>query len=951
MDTLTFLQRVLPSTGYFCAWVKYPSGANNQKFFPTVEELHGFIQRQDNGRNNAYYAVSSFVEGTNRTGRNASMCRVIAFDLDVGKTEAGSPSYPTQEEAILGLRRYLAATKMPKPLVVSSGMGFHVYWVLEEELSPDRWQTLATAIKNSAVTHGLVIDPKVTGDIARVLRPVGTQHTKSGATVSVIMDAKPVAAATIARILKAPLMAASSAPRGKLNFAVDVEFPPTNAQAVVNKCKQIEWAVTHQEDVSEPMWYSLMGVAAFCHDAEEVAVAWSQHHPNYDEATTLKKLAQWKAQTTGPASCDKFKEERPDGCKGCKFAGKINTPARLGIQYEEAEVVKDAGATTPVDLSEIPLPAPFKRTKLGIKITVDESDIDVCPFDIYPIGYGRDEGLGYETVRYMWYRPHHGWKLLTLRQAMIAEGNKEFSNAIADQGIVLPGHKATELFRMLARSYMDNLRKVRAMSNLYNSMGWKENNTQFILGDTLIRLNADGSVTHEPIISAAGSARTTSGMYETAGTLEAWTATTAILDKARMPSHMFALGVAFSSPLFNFAGLKGMTVSLCGPTGSGKTLAQYWAQSVFGNPDRLHFQAKFTANAMYNRLAMHCHLLMTIDEVTTMADKDVGDFLYAQSQGREKARLTRTADEREVRTWATPLMVSTNKPMAGKVTSDGMDADAQLARLLEVHLKEHKLFAKSTDVGRQLYGHLMDNHGHAGLALITHLVAMGEAQIKALIAAHTEQFYKTYGVRFEGHERFWEQQIILADLASKIAKDLGLIAYDYQDGTRWVLKQIDTNRSVIIEQRVDAFDLIANYLNDNAGSLLTIMHTAGVTKPMIDLSRMPRADIRARYDVHRASTTTNFSHGTLMLDKAHLRRWLSGRGGDYKSFVEELAKEGILSTPVSGKMCLGKDTPIKVGQTWVVGVNLNHPRMKNALNDADDAAENLILGQLAVVKS
>ena len=44
---------------------------------------------------------------------------------------------------------------------------------------------------------------------------------------------------------------------------------------------------------------------------------------------------------------------------------------------------------------------------------------------------------------------------------------------------------------------------------------------------------------------------------------------------------MFTLGVGFSAPLYNFTGLKGLTVSLYGPTGGGKTLAQYWAQSIY----------------------------------------------------------------------------------------------------------------------------------------------------------------------------------------------------------------------------------------------------------------------------------------------------------------------------------------------------------------------------------
>ena len=89
---------------------------------------------------------------------------------------------------------------------------------------------------------------------------------------------------------------------------------------------------------------------------------------------------------------------------------------------------------------------------------------------------------------------------------------------------------------------------------------------------------------------------------------------------------MFALGVGFSAPLYNFTGLKGLTISLYGPTGGGKTLAQYWVQSLYGDPEKLHFAAKFTQNTLFGRLGLYSNLPMTIDEVTLMQDKEVGDF-------------------------------------------------------------------------------------------------------------------------------------------------------------------------------------------------------------------------------------------------------------------------------------------------------------------------------------
>ena len=83
-----------------------------------------------------------------------------------------------------------------------------------------------------------------------------------------------------------------------------------------------------------------------------------------------------------------------------------------------------------------------------------------------------------------------------------------------------------------------------------------------------------------------------------------------------------------------------------------------------------------------------------------------------------------------------------------------------------------------------------------------------------------------------------------------------------------------------------------------------------------------------------------------MLDRTNFRKWLSARGADYKTFIQEFTEEGIVATPKSQKAYLGKDSPIKLGQTYVVGVNLNHPRLQGILDKESQNADDLAYGQL-----
>lgn len=945
MDTLDFLTRVLPASGNYCAGVAFDENGKQgirQKFFGSVKDLADFLFLVSERDNNVYYGVASFAPDADgklrRKQAYADKLKLLAIDIDVGKVRN---SYPNKEDALNAVQDFVLRSKLPEPVIVSSGSGYHCYWIFDNAIPVGDWQPLANSLKACWQSFGLEADPTVTADAARILRPVGTKHLKSGATVTIVQDAADVTYNTMLSVLSNYKPQDDQVPdflKGRTGVQLNqaVEYPPAVGFHVASKCKQIANAIKNPEKVDEPLWYAILGVAAHTTEPMETAHAWSKGHPDYTEASTEAKVRQYKENTTGPSTCARFATLNPTGCNGCPYKGKVTTPASLGRAYAEAPI--DVSAPDPIAQS-IDLPSPYKRTASGIKYRLDDTDIDVCPFDIYPVGYGKDEALGYETVRYHWNRPHVGWTLLSFRQALLTDGHRDFATTMADNGIVLRSQKQTEEFRHMLREYMEQLRQKKAMSNLYNSMGWKENATQFVLGETVIRSNVDGSIVEEASSLSSHANKGAHDMYCTSGTLADWTDGTEVLDKADMPGHMFALNLGFAAPLFNFTGLKGLTISLYGPTGGGKTLAQYFAQSIYGNPDKLHFAAKFTQNALFSRLGMYNNLPMTIDEATMMQDKEVGDFLYYVSQGKDKQRLTRSADERDSKTWATPVIVSTNVSLQSKLVSSGIETDAQMARLLEVRFPAHDLFKQDTTAGQKIYSHLMQNYGHAGRIYIKELLKIGDARLREMVEESRKGFADKYGAKFSGEERYWETAIVLQDLAGSIAQRLGLIKYDYTKATRWVLEQLGTLRHNASDNRFDTFDLISGYLNEVADSAVTVVHTGSNSVP--DMSRCPRGELRVRFDLYRVKLNEAFNRGILSIDRTHFRKWLSMRGADYKSVVTDLDMEKINVTPKSNRSALGRDTPIKIGMTYVLSIDLTHPRLVGILNDADDAMESI----------
>ena len=954
MDTLTFLNKVLPDQGVYVG-AQLTSFGMRHMFFDTTDDLAQWALATSTKGGNVYYTVSAMLDASERSQANTRVTKLVAFDVDCG---AKKP-YPTWKEGLLALQDFITATGLPKPMVIHSGNGLHVYWVLTDELEPHEWQPLALAMKNAAIAKDFYIDRAVPADSARLLRIVGTVNPKGGNTVKALIQAAPVRPDDLQAVLSqyvttsvALTHSVTTKPRTPVStlaqaMTVEADYPPADAAVLVEKCSQIKWATENQGDVEEPFWYALLGIAAHTEDPEQTAIEWSQNHPNYSYAATIKKMDQWRSVTTGPATCEKFKNERPAGCKNCKFAGKVSTPVQLGTKYAEVSVATDVLDS---EAAQVPIPRPFKRTSDGIKMTVDGTDTDVCPFDIYPVGYGRDESLGYEVVRYHWNRQHMGWQELKLRQAYLTDTRfKEFATAIADQGIVLKTERQTESFQFMLRTYMDNLRQLRAMTNLYNGMGWKDDYRQFLLGNTLFRRADDGTVVRDQITLSSSHQRLGTELYRESGTLKDWVDFTALFEKAKLNAHMFAIGLSLAAPLLKFTGLSGVTVSFCGPSGSGKTLAQLVYQSVWGDPDKLHFTAKFTPNALYNRLGFYGNLPMSIDEATMISEKEIGEFLYMVTQGRDKTRLTRAADERQTAQWGLPLLLSTNIPISNKLSASSTATDAQMMRLLEFTVNKSPLFANGSAAGRKIYQFVNENYGTAGPVFLDHIMGLGADEVKRQIKQATDTFARRYGgATFSGEERFWETTIVLVDLALRMADKLGLIAFGSHLPVEWALNQTGITRQNLVDNTLDSYDILDLYLNETTKWGLTVMHT-GMNTSVPLLSRMPREEVRVRYDIHRKDSGSPFDHGSLTLDRTHFRKWLVTRQANYKDIMETLRADGVLIPVKADKAYLGRGTDIKMGQSYVVRINLSHPRLKGILDEAGTAYESELFGKLQAV--
>ena len=154
----------------------------------TIDSLIKWCQSENVAGNDAYFAMASFNGETNDKGKpsreadRAVLVKSFWLDIDVGEGKAEKDAgYATKKDALAALRRFIAETGLAQPTIaVSSGGGLHIYWVLTEPVTPDKWKPVATALKAACARHGFLADPSRTSDIASVLRPVGTHNHKTG---------------------------------------------------------------------------------------------------------------------------------------------------------------------------------------------------------------------------------------------------------------------------------------------------------------------------------------------------------------------------------------------------------------------------------------------------------------------------------------------------------------------------------------------------------------------------------------------------------------------------------------------------------------------------------------------------------------------------------------------------------------------------------------------------
>jgi len=340
METKQFLKSVLGSEGYYCIFAAKQKGIIKQKLCDSLDTAIEIASEFDRDGWDTYFSLATFQTDKSREASNALYLRSFFLDIDCGDEKP----FPTQADGYKALRSFCKLTQLPKPTVVSSGRGLHVYWMLTEQIPKEDWERVAFAFKKKCLDSGLRIDPSVPADAARVLRVPGTHHYKENPPkpVKVIGDLEPPIEFTQFK----DLFGEMERPKANKAFNQRSEMMNTLMGNFTSKfkniliktldgkgCPQIYHIASNQPEVSEPLWRAGLSIASECSDASVAIHRISNKHPNYSREETEEKAA----LTKGPYLCTTFDAIREGVCPKCQHWGKIKSPIQLGKELETVE--------------------------------------------------------------------------------------------------------------------------------------------------------------------------------------------------------------------------------------------------------------------------------------------------------------------------------------------------------------------------------------------------------------------------------------------------------------------------------------------------------------------------------------------------------------------------------------------------------------------------------------
>ncbi len=393
VTTMEFLQTVYPEPvgpgKLLVRTAARRSGKRRSYWLNTLDEAarqgHRLKRSRDVYLGGALHDEAKALEVTRRrwprvqlaTARAAEESATALPALAVTLRASGDAPPPGREALEL-----LAAVGVETSIVVRTGGGYDVYWLLRElwvlDGRPDRdrakdlLRRLAGALRAEAADRGRPVDAGA--GLGRMLRLPGTLDHSPSPPVAVTVERFPLVPGAAGGDRYGPddfehLPAAAELPAAEERLLGEAppDPPPADFKAVYQGCGWLRHCWQDRRRLPEAEWRAALGLvgrAAWAgQDGRRLAHRFSQDHPGYNPQATDDTLDQALAE---PERTCRHVAYRLGGhqahCRRCPHFGRIETPLALGrgeagespAEGSPADTEPGAGAVEPAGSPEPP---------------------------------------------------------------------------------------------------------------------------------------------------------------------------------------------------------------------------------------------------------------------------------------------------------------------------------------------------------------------------------------------------------------------------------------------------------------------------------------------------------------------------------------------------------------------------------------------------------------------
>ncbi|CAB4190271.1 Domain of unknown function DUF927 [uncultured Caudovirales phage] len=943
MSQFDLLSAVQPTEGWF-AVIGIKDKAVVQKFTQDREEVDVIAAEFMAQERNVFFGVAKYNEAGSRKKDNVKALKAFWLDIDCGEAKARvdektgrSDGYIDQPTALGELKRFCKLVGLPKPILVNSGRGVHVYWALTEEITREQWEPVADRLRELCNTNELYVDPAVF-EVARVLRIPGTLNFKDdpATEVTVLSEGAPVEFGKFKAILgvqdEAPSLV--TPPEREISeFAKASQENINKSFAKImrrsesgNGCQQLWDCYENRATLSESRWFNALSVAKFCTDKDTAIHTLSKGYPDYAPDKTEQKIQ----HIGGPQGCKEFEKNNAGGCKGCQFKGKITGPIMLGKELAEATdadntLVEDTNDGTQGKTYTIPkYPKPYARgVKGGIYLVKKDEEAEpvlVYHNDLYVVKRMVDPQEG-DVVVMRLHTPCDGIREFTVSNKIVMKRD-ELGGVLAARGVVCPSKQFTMVIDYVIAS-INNMQNRGKAEQMRLQFGWADNDSKFIIGDR--EISADGTY-HSPPSSVTK--KLAEWMVPT-GSLDKWKEVFNLYGRPGLEPNAFAALSAFGSPLLKFLGQSGVIINLINSrSGTGKTTALHMSNSVYGHPRLLCAVKADTLNAKIMRLGLMNNLPFAVDELTNMSAADFSELAYCMSQGRGKDRLKQSTNEMRLNltSWACVSPCSSNASFYEKMSLGKRNPDGEMMRLIEYKVD----YSDAIDpvVAKQMFDHqLIENYGHAGLIYAEWLVKNLE-EAKSILLATQAKIDRE--LKLTQRERIWSAALAANITGGRIAKRLGLIDWDMKAIYLWATNMLADMRDDVAPPISNVSAVIAEFLNRH-------MQNYVVVKSELDgrtgFEPLPTLEPKGELMVRQEPDTNKMFISIKPFKEDCVKYQIN-----YKETIKELKAKGIMLKMENKR--LSKGMQIVTPSVYCMTLDMLHPEFasRTPFTEAENAA-------------